>query len=149
MLTLRRRGQHPPKKNLPMRILETALYALNLEETAQFYESVLGLQRHSEVAGRFVFFNLETHMFLLFNPEASQVPEAGEDLPIPPHGATGPGHICFELKPGKAQAWRERLDAHGIEIEADFIWPDTQARSIYFRDPAGNSVELGEAKIWF
>lgn len=132
-----------------MRVLETALYAENLGETAAFYETVLGLTRHSEVMDRLVFFNLGTHMLLLFNPHQSQVPEEGEALPIPPHGAFGPGHVCFELKVGEADFWRNRLAAYGVDIEADFTWPGTEARSLYFRDPAGNSVELGEAKIWF
>lgn len=130
-------------------VLETALYAENLEETAVFYERVLGLSRYSEVSGRFVFFKMEGHMFLLFNPSATQVREEGEELPIPTHGATGPGHICFALESNQAQAWRDYLAALNIEIESDFAWPGTGAQSIYFRDPAGNSVELGEPKIWF
>lgn len=130
-------------------ILETALYAENLAETAAFYQRVLGLSPYSTVADRFVFFRLEGHMLLLFNPNATQVPEAGETLPVPTHGAKGQGHVCFTLEPGQAQAWRDHLTAEGIEIESDFSWPGTGARSIYFRDPAGNSVELGERKIWF
>ncbi len=70
-------------------VLETALYAENLEETAAFYERVLGLQRHTHVPGRLVFFALEDHMLLLFNPLASLVPQDGEDLPVPTHGARG------------------------------------------------------------
>lgn len=131
------------------KVLEPALYAENLEETAAFYERIFGLERHTDVPGRLVFFALEDHMLLLFNPLASSVPEDGEDLPVPTHGASGQGHVCFELDPDQEQAWREKLFQEGIEIEADFTWPGTNARSIYFRDPAGNSVELGEAKIWF
>ena len=32
-------------------------------------------------------------------------------------------------------------------IEADFRWPNG-ARSIYVRDPAGNSIELADPAIW-
>ena len=31
---------------------------------------------------------------------------------------------------------------------ADFQWPNG-ARSIYFRDPAGNSIEIAEPRLWF
>ncbi len=40
-----------------------------------------------------------------------------------------------------------RLEAEGVAIEADFRWPNG-ARSLYFRDPAGNSLECAEAKLW-
>ena len=43
--------------------------------------------------------------------------------------------------------WRERLSAEGIAIEKEVDWPGG-GRSIYFRDPAGNSVELASARIW-
>ncbi len=40
-----------------------------------------------------------------------------------------------------------KLKAAGIEIESEVHWPNG-GRSIYFRDPAGNSLECAEAKIW-
>jgi XTP/dITP diphosphohydrolase len=43
--------------------------------------------------------------------------------------------------------WRERLLAAGIAIEADFEWP-RGGRSIYVREPAGNSIEFAEPRIW-
>ena len=46
--------------------------------------------------------------------------------------------------------WMEaagRLEEAGVAIEADFRWPNG-ARSIYFRDPAGNSLEIAEPKLW-
>jgi catechol 2,3-dioxygenase-like lactoylglutathione lyase family enzyme len=39
------------------------------------------------------------------------------------------------------------LCARGIEIEREVGW-DEGGRSIYFRDPAGNSVELIEGEAW-
>ena len=44
-------------------------------------------------------------------------------------------------------AWRDRLAAARVEIEAEIEWP-RGGRSIYVRDPAGNSVELAPAGIW-
>lgn len=130
-----------------MRILETALYAENLEEAAAFYEDVLGLERFAEVEGRHVFFRLEGSVLLLFRPSATIEPPGEDALPVPPHGATGPGHACFAA-PGDALAeWRRRLAQAGIEIESDFEWPQG-GRSIYFRDPAGNSVEFAQPRIW-
>ena len=44
-------------------------------------------------------------------------------------------------------AWVARLTESDIAIEADFRWPNG-ARSIYFRDPAGNSLECAEPGLW-
>jgi catechol 2,3-dioxygenase-like lactoylglutathione lyase family enzyme len=43
--------------------------------------------------------------------------------------------------------WRERLEAHGVAIESVARWP-RGGRSIYFRDPAGNSLELATPDLW-
>ena len=130
-----------------MRILETALYAENLDETAAFYEQVLGLERHATLPGRHVFFRLEGQMLLLFRPSATRAAPSGAGPAVPPHGATGPGHVCFAASAAESEAWTARLARHGVEIEADLAWP-RGGRSIYFRDPAGNSVEFAEPRIW-
>jgi catechol 2,3-dioxygenase-like lactoylglutathione lyase family enzyme len=59
----------------------------------------------------------------------------------------GPGHICFRATAAEIGAWAARLAAKGIAIEADFEWPGG-GRSIYFRDPAGNCLEIAEPRIW-
>ncbi len=41
----------------------------------------------------------------------------------------------------------EHLVAQGIVIEAEVEWPPG-GKSIYFRDPAGNSVELVTPGVW-
>ena len=40
-----------------------------------------------------------------------------------------------------------RLQAAGVEIDTSFDWPNG-ARSLYVRDPAGNSVEFAEPWLW-
>jgi hypothetical protein len=37
--------------------------------------------------------------------------------------------------------------AHGVEVEREIGWPDG-SRSLYVRDPAGNSVELAPPSLW-
>lgn len=136
----------------PSAILETVLYASDLEAARAFYRDVMGLAVYSEVRGRHVFFRLEHGMLLIFDPDATEIPPKPGALPVPPHGARGPGHVCFSATASEIDQWRGHLEAQGIEIESDFVWPnrdaDKQGRSIYFRDPAGNSVEFAEARIW-
>ena len=66
---------------------------------------------------------------------------------MPPHGMEGQGHVCFCVSAEDLDRWRSKLTALGIEVEADFEWPNG-GRSIYVRDPAGNSVEFAEPRIW-
>jgi catechol 2,3-dioxygenase-like lactoylglutathione lyase family enzyme len=131
----------------PERILETALYVDDLDAAIAFYGGVLGLDCSHRVPGRHAFFRLGAAMLLLFDPEATQVVSDGP-LPVPPHGgAPGCGHVCFAVDAAALEGWVVRLEAAGVAIEADFRWPNG-ARSIYVRDPAGNSVEFAEPRLW-
>ncbi|NOX62718.1 MAG: glyoxalase/bleomycin resistance/extradiol dioxygenase family protein [Chloroflexi bacterium] len=125
------------------RVLESCLYAENLEETAAFYEKTLGLERIAEEAGRHVFFRCGPGVFLLFNPKRTAKP-LGD---VPTHGAHGPGHLAFAIAEADLSVWRERLLRAGVEIEVELHWPNG-GRSIYFRDPAGNSIELATPRLW-
>lgn len=131
-----------------MRILESALYAENLEETAAFYERILKLERIATVPERHVFFRVGQAVLLLFQPSSTRKPPKPEArVKVPPHGTDGDGHLCFAGTAEEIAEWREHLAREGVEIEADFIWPQG-GRSIYFRDPAGNSIEIAEPRIW-
>ena len=127
-------------------ILETVIYASDLPAAEAFYTRLLGAAPHAKVDGRHVFYKLAHQMLLVFNPHATRTPPDGP-LPVPPHGAEGQGHVCFAANADEIDAWRQRLSEMGVPIESDFEWPQG-GRSIYFRDPAGNSVEFAEPRIW-
>lgn len=132
----------------PKAILETVLYAADLDRIEPFYRHVLGLELVSKAPGRQLFFRCGSQMLLLFDAAATaRPPEPGSRLPVPPHGAQGPGHVCFAASAEEIDAWRRRLREAGVAIEADFEWPGG-GRSIYFRDPAGNCLEFAEPRIW-
>lgn len=123
-------------------ILEACVYAADLDAAERFYTTVLGLQVITRVDDRHVFFRCGSRVFLVFNPERTR--EGGM---IPDHGATGPGHVCFAMRESEADGWRTRLQSAGVTIETEFHWPGG-GLSLYFRDPAGNSLELGTPRIW-
>lgn len=131
----------------PKAILETALYAPDLEAAKAFYGGLLGLPVIAEVAGRHVFFRVGAGVLLVFDPAATEVPSGNPALPVPVHGAQGPGHLCFAASRMEIAGWRERLAAAGVAAEAEFDWPNG-ARSLHVRDPAGNSVEFAEPGLW-
>jgi len=124
------------------RVLETVLYVDDLEAAERFYGEVLGLELASRKPGVFVFFRCGSGMLLLFEPGAARSSRG-----VPAHGASGPGHACFAVAETDLEAWKIRLGAAGIGIEHETAWP-RGGRSFYFRDPAGNSLELATPRIW-
>jgi catechol 2,3-dioxygenase-like lactoylglutathione lyase family enzyme len=132
----------------PTAILETVLYAADLDAAERFYGGLLGLERVARVNGRHVFFRCGEQVLLIFNAAATLKPPPPHAMPVPPHGATGPGHLCFSASRAEIREWKAKLEGAGVAIEAEFDWPQG-GRSIYFRDPAGNSLEFAEPRIWF
>lgn len=139
-------------------VLETVIYARSpgagsepgsgLDAMERFYREVLGLERVRYTEGRSLMFRLTRGVLLIFNPDETrdQTNEVN-GARIPPHGATGPGHVAFRVTHETIDAWRARIVNCGVEIESDVRW-ENGARSVYFRDPAGNSVELVTPDLW-
>jgi catechol 2,3-dioxygenase-like lactoylglutathione lyase family enzyme len=128
-------------------ILETAVYADDIDAAEAFYGGLLGLEKVLRAGDRHVFFRCGPGILLIFNPAETVKPPSDDALPVPPHGALGPGHVCFRMDGEAIDRTVEKLNKAGIAIESDFCWPNG-ARSIYFRDPAGNSLECAEPKLW-
>jgi len=126
----------------PLDVLETCLYVDDLQVAEQFYSRVLQLELLSRQQGRHVFFRCGRAMLLLFDARASSV-ESG----VPPHGAQGPGHVAFRVPEPELQAWRKHFANCDVVVERVVDWPQG-GRSLYFRDPSGNSLELASPRIW-
>jgi catechol 2,3-dioxygenase-like lactoylglutathione lyase family enzyme len=116
------------------RILETALDAAEA-----FYTRVLGLKVKSRVVGRHVFFYSGDNMFLVFNPSTT---EKESD----PHGARGRGHVAWACDESELDPWKQWLIEHGVAVRV-YHWPQG-GRSLYFSDPAGNSLEITTPQLW-
>ena len=124
-------------------VVETAVYAADLDAAEAFYGGVLGLPVAGRESGRHVFFRVGTAgMLLVFDPATTL--RGGE---LPPHGATGPGHFALGVRAETVDDWRRHLAAHGVGIEKEYTWP-RGGYSLYFRDPAGNLVELVTPGVW-
>jgi catechol 2,3-dioxygenase-like lactoylglutathione lyase family enzyme len=131
----------------PHGILETSLHVNDLDAAQRFYAEVLGLTLIERQPNRHVFFRCGRGVLLLFNPAATAVPGTVAGQSIPPHGATGAGHMAFAVHDEEIAEWRRRLREAGVAIESEVAWPQG-GYSLYFRDPAGNSIELATPRIW-
>lgn len=125
------------------RVLEACLYASDLDAAERFYADVLGFEAFAREAGRHVFFRCGDGVLLLFNPTVTREPQHG----VPAHGTDGAGHIAFAVRDDAIAEWRTWLERRGVAIEQEATWP-RGGRSLYFRDPAGNSLELASPRIW-
>lgn len=125
-------------------VYETVLYGPDLGALVSFYEEKLGLRQVSEMDDLGAAFRLpDGGVLLLFDPGKAVTP----GRLAPSHGATGDGHVAFAIEPGEYDAWLEHLRAEGVEIERELTWK-LGGRSIYVRDPGGNSVELVAGEVW-
>jgi catechol 2,3-dioxygenase-like lactoylglutathione lyase family enzyme len=129
------------------KVLETCLYVDDLDRAERFYTDVLGLEFVSRQIGRHAFFRCGQAMVLLFNPLASREVSDVAGSAIPQHGAFGAGHVAFAASEPDLSTWKSHLESHGVAIEQVIDWPGG-GRSLYFRDPAGNSLEFASPRIW-
>ena len=124
-------------------VLETVLYhdGRVREAVTRFYGEVLGLPL---VAGwdDGLAFRVGAGVLLLFDRQRL----AERSGPIADHGASGSGHACVQAAAGEYEQWREQLTAGGIEIVHDHNWG--RGRSFYFKDPAGNLLEIADCDFW-
>ena len=127
-----------------LRIFETVVYAADLPAAARFYEA-LGLRRVAGLPDALgVSFRLpDGGVLLVFDPELARE----EGRPVPPHGAAGTGHVALSVEPGTLDAAAAALARAGIAVEQHVTWR-AGGRSLYVRDPAGNSVELIDGDPW-
>jgi catechol 2,3-dioxygenase-like lactoylglutathione lyase family enzyme len=123
-------------------VYETVLYADDVRSLVGFYEATVGLRQIEAPDDHSAAFRLEDGgVLLVFDPARTSAPGRF----VPPHGTTGDGHVAFRVD--DLDAVTDGLGGNGVEVEREITWP-SGGRSVYVRDPAGNSVEFVEGEIW-
>ncbi len=129
-------------------ILETCIYAEDLAAAEAFYGLLPGLEPVSKEPGRHLFYRCGESMLLIFNPAHTSSEQTYVKVQnIPLHGSKGPGHLAFSIEGKDVEEWKEFLKKKSISIESEITWPNGSV-SIYFRDPAGKSLEIVSPDIW-
>jgi catechol-2,3-dioxygenase len=128
------------------KVVETCIYSSDLDGMKRFYAGILGLPVVQEEKGKFVFMQAGKSMLLVFNPARTSV----DNDSLPAHGAQSPPaslHFAMEIEEHDYGRWKELLAKNRIAVEKEVSWKG-RSRSLYFRDPAGNLVELITPGEW-
>lgn len=137
------------------KIIETCIYTLDLKKLKDFYVNGLGLEFVSEEENRSVFLKAGKSMLLIFNPESTLNMPTGSsqtgnnkgshaDL-FPAHGAFTPPsviHFALEIDKSEYDDLKKILIYNNIKIEKEVVWNNEMSKSVYFRDPSSNLVEI-------
>jgi catechol-2,3-dioxygenase len=122
------------------KVVETCIYSSDLESMKNFYAGILGLSVIQEERDKLIFLKAGKSMLLIFDP----VRTSANNGSLPTHGVLTPPssiHFAMEIEEQEYHASKQFLVKNNITIEKEVNW-NNHAKSIYFRDPAGNLVEL-------
>jgi len=126
-----------------MKILETCLYFEDLVAAHEFYHGILGLEVISFDPERDLFLRCDGSILIVFKASKTLIADSN----VPPHGTTGPGHIAFSASEDEIELWKTLLVNASVPVDKEINWKNG-AKSIYFRDPAGNILEFATPRLW-
>lgn len=130
------------------RVLETAVYVDDLERALAFYGGVLGIEAMFRSDRAIALDAGQGSVLLLFlRGRAKEGVTSGTGDWIPPHDGSGPSHFALAVDADELEAWRDRLQEAGVEVESEIRW-SRGGTSLYIRDPDGHSVELATPGVW-
>jgi catechol 2,3-dioxygenase-like lactoylglutathione lyase family enzyme len=129
-------------------LLETSLYARDLQRTAAFYRDLFGFKALVD-SPRLVAFDIGGRSVLLvFQAGATERDAIEAGGTIPGHDGSGRLHLALSISGDDLDPWRKRLAERGVDIVGEYRWP-RGGISLYMRDPDGALVELATPGLWW
>lgn len=127
------------EKNKPFTLQEldhVALTVSNPAKSAEWYRSVLGLERrHADMWGDYPIMmcagNSGVALFPLRKPVAGNLPKAKESLTV--------RHFAFRTDWKNFTQAKDHLHRHQVPFQSE---DHTISQSIYFKDPDGHQIEI-------
>ena len=129
-------------------LLETSLYARDLQVTAGFYRDLFGFRTLVDSPRLVAFEVAERSVLLVFQTGSTEDDVVEARGRIPGHDGRGRLHLALSIGSGDLEAWRKRLAERGVEVAGEYRWPRGGV-SLYFRDPDGALVELATPGLWW
>jgi len=129
-------------------LLETSLYARDLQRTAAFYRDLFGLKTLVDSPRLVAFEIARRSVLLVFQAGATEEDVVEARGTIPGHDGRGRLHVAFSIGADDLNAWRERLGERGVAIAGEYRWP-RGGTSLYLRDPDGALLELATPGLWW
>jgi catechol-2,3-dioxygenase len=128
------------------KIIETVLYCDDVKEMLDFYQNLFSFEILQESLPRGVFLKAGESVLAVFNRSLT----IESNAVAPAHGTTGVHHMAFEIPDGEYEDCKKNLIEKGLQIEQEVEWTSRKngSKSFYFKDPAGNNIEIAEKKLW-
>lgn len=113
----------------------TVIFARDMAAMRRFYETVLGFPVHQELGAGWVAYRVGSTTLAL-TQHGRRFPD-----PAPPAGALSV-QLAFRVAPPVVDACAAELAAAGVKIESPPTDQPFGHRTLFFRDPDGNVLEI-------
>src|SRR5258706_8719815 len=128
-------------------VFETGLYVGDMQRAIEFYDRLFGFPKMFR-DDRLCAYNVSGRsVLLLFRKKGTLEPMQMPGGILPPHDGDGQQHMAFSITSEAWDGWMSRLSEMKIAVESVVNW-EAGGRSVYFRDPDGNLLELATPGIW-
>lgn len=129
-------------------VLETALVVKDVELSTEFYRNLFGFDVLFQ-DDRLCSLNVKPPQVLLLFRRGGSLNDVQLPGGVLPGGmdAKGRSHMAFAIDGARFEHWRNWLEQNGIGIESTVMW-QRGGKSLYFRDPDGNLLELATPGVW-
>jgi lactoylglutathione lyase len=121
---------------LPIRSIDyTVIFARQMSKMREFYGSVMGFPLHRELSPRWVEYRVGSNVLALAEPGTRF------DDPLQPVGVMSL-QLAFRVAPHEVDACAATLEERGVAIVSPPTDQPFGHRTLFFRDPDGNVLEI-------